>query len=222
MGTTKSLLFIENQAFTKEKLKKIINQLAGNEKRKDQFFFSLLQQFMTPEMIQQAEAERKQMENLFQFPQGNERSKAILAYREDLRWIPLFVESLCDGHIVCSEELRKLSQTFRTPVFAFAIYDSDALFVSYCDETRGILYDYIKPNFQEFAEYDSDVYFNEFPQFLLDLCNAAQQERLLSIWNEANVNCADDRMEKLAELLEMKVCHDFSSDSSGFQWIRAK
>lgn len=222
MGTTKSLLFIENRAFAQGEIERIINQFSSKEKQKEQSFFTLLQQFMTPEMMKQAEAERKQMESLFQRPQRTEPPKAALAYCDNVHWLPLFIESLCDGHIVCSKELKRLSQQFHTPVFAFAIYDSDALFISYCDDKKGIMYDYIKPNFQEFEEYDSNLYQNDFPQFLLNLCDTTKHERLLSIWNEPNEDFADDRMEKLAELLEMKVFHNFSGDLPGFQRIIAK
>lgn len=222
MGTTKSLLFVENQAFAQGELERIINQFSSKEKQKEQSFFTLLQQFMTPEMMKQAEAERKQMESLFQHTQRGGTPKAALAYSDNVQWMPLFIESLCDGHIVCSKELKRLSQQFHTPVFAFAIYDSDALFISYCDDKKDIIYDYIKPNFQEFEEYDSSLYQSDFPQFLLNLCDTTKHETLLNIWNELNEYFAEDRMEKLAELLEMKVLHDFTDDLPDFQRIIAK
>lgn len=222
MGTTKSLLFIENRAFAQGELERMINQFSSKEKQKEQSFFTLLQQFMTPEMMKQAEAEHKQMESLFQRPQRTETPKAALAYCDNVHWLPLFIESLCDGHIVYSKELKRLSQQFHTPVFSFSIYDSDALFISYCDDKKGIMYDYIKPNFQGFEEYDSDLYQNDFPQFLLNLCDITKHERLLDIWNEPNEVFADDRMEKIAELFDMKVIYDFSSDLPGFQRIIAK
>ena len=222
MGTTKSLLFIENRGFEQGEIERIINQFSSKEKQKEQSFFTLLQQFITPEMMKQAEAEHKQMESLFQRPQRTDSPKVALAYCDNAHWLPLFIESLCDGHIVCSKELKRLSQQFHTPVLAFAIYDSDALFISYCDDNKGIMYDYIKPNSQEFEEYDSNLYQKDFPQFLLSLCDTTRHKRLLSIWNEPNENFADDRMEKLAELFEMKVFHNFSGDLPGFQRIIAK
>lgn len=222
MGTTRSLLFVENRAFAEGELERIINQFSSQEKQKEQSFLTLLRQYMTPEMLKQAETDRKQIESLFQRSQEPEAPKAALAYCADVHWIPLFMESLCDGHIVCSKELKRLSQQFHAPVFAFAIYDSDALFISYCDDQKGIMYDYIKPNFPEFEEYDSNLYQSDFPQFLFGLCDAAKHERLLEIWNEPNEVFADDRMVKIAELLEMKVFYDFSGDLPGFQRMIAQ
>ena len=222
MGTTRSLLFIERRTFEQGELEEILSQFSSHEERKEQAFVSFLQQFMTPEMMRQARAERGQMEALFQNVQRTEHIKAALAYSDDVQWLPLFIESLCDGHIVCSKELKQLAQQFHSPVLAFAIYDNDALFVSYCDDKEGVMYDYIKPNSQEFEEYDSCIYQNDFPQFLLSLCGTEKQERLLRIWDDPNKVFAEDRMKKLAELLDIKLYDDFSDDLPGFERIVAK
>lgn len=220
MGSTMSLLFIENRDFTHDELAQLVDQLSSKENQKEQAFITQIQHIVTPTTMN--EAERRQVESLFQNLQVPKRPKTVLAYNDNMQWLPLFVESLCEGNIVSSKALVSLSQRFQTPVFAFAIYDSDVLLVSYCDAKKDVLVDYIKPNCQEFEGYENNSDQDDFPQLLLDLCDSVKHERLLAIWNETDVIFADDRMERIAELLEMNIGYDFYKDTSDFQRILPK
>lgn len=222
MGTTRSMIFVQNRDFTQGELGLIIKQLDSKEKQKDQEFLSMLKGFMTPEMASKMESEYGQMQSPFTNLPHQDAPKAVLAYCESQRWLPLFIESLCDGYTVSSTDLKTLSQQFNTPVFGFAIYDSDVLFVSYCDAQKDIAYDHAKPNFQGFEEYDSHLYTQDFPTFMLDLCDASRHEELLAAWNEEDMVFADDRLDKIADLLDFKLFYDFSCDLPGFQAITAE
>jgi len=214
MGTTYSFLYIENREFAQGELARILNELSEREKQKGAPFLELVRQLMIREGMAPGPAGGP-----FGGMERPASPKAALAYREDARWLPLFVESLCDGDIVDSGKLRGLSRQFQTPVFSFALFDSDVLFLSYCDDKEGIVYDYAKPNYEGFDEYDEEGYQSEFPQFLLTLFGAEQEEALRAVWEEENMVFADDRMAKLAELLGLELIYEFSKDIPGFQRI---
>lgn len=141
--------------------------------------------------------------------------RAVLAYRPDAKWLPLFEENLCEGYNASSRDAGKLAKTFGAPVLAFSIFDSDILFVSYAAPEKGISVDYAKPNFEGFEEYDMDQYQEAFPQFL---CVYGEETALRDAWKGEEV-FADDRMAKLCELIGAQVLYDSSELPQGFQWI---
>ena len=89
---------------------------------------------------------------------------------------------------------------------AFALFDSDVLFASYRDEATGEAYDYARLPFEDYEEYDDEVYQLGFPAFLADLCPPERREELRTAWetDEEYEVFADDRMWKLMELLGME------------------
>lgn len=81
-----------------------------------------------------------------------------VGFRPDAPWLPFWHTEMCEGSIRPSQTLRRLSEAFRTPVLAFALFDSDVLFVSYRDDAGGEAYDYAKLPWEEYEEYDDETY----------------------------------------------------------------
>ena len=127
------------------------------------------------------------------------------AFRPDAAWLPFYQTRLCDGSIQSSRDLGRLSEAFGTPVLAFALFDSDVLFVSYRDNAAGTAYDYARLPFENYEEYDGEVYRLGFPEFLASLCASDRREELRRIWEEEDDVFADDRMWKLMDLLGMEA-----------------
>lgn len=139
----------------------------------------------------------------------------VLAWRADARWLPLFEETLCEGNMASSRDAERLSEVFGEPVLAFAIFDSDILFVSYSDPGRGFRADFAQPNFEQAEEMIDEPYQREFPTFL---CAYADEEALRTIWEGEEV-FADDRMLKLCEAIGAQVLYDGEELPEGFQPI---
>ena len=142
----------------------------------------------------------------------------LAVFSPESRWVPLFETNLCEGYTASSRDTDRLSKLFGTPVLAFSIFDSDALFVSYSDCARHVHYDYIKPDFPEFEEYDSEQYQNAFPEFLYAYCKEADWERLRQIWEleDDDELFADDRMTELCQLLGTPVLYDGKTIPEGY------
>lgn len=146
--------------------------------------------------------------------------KAALFYQETAKWLPLFEEQLCDGNNVGSWDLAKLSKRFRAPVFAFSIYDSDVLMLSFCDDQNNRMYDHEKPDYdsEDWGECFKDGFCREFPAYLTEFCEQKDWDRLKAIWESEDCD-ADERMEKVAELTGMNTVYDFDSEIPGFEKI---
>lgn len=156
-----------------------------------------------------------------------DRAPEILAFREDARWLLYFESWRCENCNCSSKDLKELSQRFDTPILAFAIFDSDVLFLSYCDDAKQVFYDYIKPNFPEMLEeFDDHDYQTGLPIFLLSLAgkdNAQQSEtiqQLKDIWDEEDLIFADDRMHNLLQFLDAQVIYDEEEIPEGYILIR--
>lgn len=150
------------------------------------------------------------------------RCAETVAFREDAKWLPYFEEWRCESCNCSSQSLEPLSQQFQTPVLAFTIFDSDILFVSYCDAEKQIFYDYVKPNCPEMEEYDAEIYQEGLPTFLLSLDGGDNVQRiedvqkLKAIWDEEGLVFADDRMHNLLKFLGMQVVYDENDIPEGF------
>ena len=156
-----------------------------------------------------------------------DRAPELLAFREDARWLPYFQSWRCESCLCSSRDLRELSQRFGTPVLGFSIFDSDVLFLSYCDAAKQVFYDYVKPNFPEMMEdFDAPDAQTGPPVFLLSLAGyggAGQEEglrRLTDIWEEELV-FADDRMDGLLQFLGAQVIYDEEEIPEGYLPIRS-
>lgn len=215
MGTTRSFLLLKNRGFAREELEQLISQHVAREKEGAQE----MQRRMAKNM-----GLGQEFFAMFAALNSFTRHGAV-AYREDAGWLPYFITELCDGHIVSSRELVRTSEQFAAPVLAFAVFDSDILFLSYCDGEKQVFYDYVKPNCPEMEEYDQEVYQEGLPAFLLSLDGEdnvqrlGDLQRLKDIWDEEDMVFADDRMHNLLQFLGMQVIYDENDIPEGFARI---
>ena len=129
------------------------------------------------------------------------RPDPVLACRGDAPWLPVFDETL--DYFSADPSMMPLSEAFGVPSFAFALMDSDILFVTYCDAARGIDRSYICPNSPRTEEaygFEGDGYIRSLPEFMLEFGDWA---RLRAAWEE-EVVLADDRMNTLCEILGIR------------------
>lgn len=216
MGTSAAYYSIWNCGFTPDELKDKIKVISSPGKKKDDAVFKGLSAQVTEQMRAGAAESAAHFNTIFGMkgqPQGN---RAVIAYSPDAKWLPLFETTLCEGYTASSKDAARLSKLFNAPVLAFSIFDSDVLFVSYSDVKKGIYYDYAKPNFKEFQEYDTDQYSTEFPDFLTKFCDKSE---LKSIWNNPDEVFADDRLEKLCRLMQIDLLYDSTRALEGYQLI---
>lgn len=202
MGTTMSFYHIQNQELDCDRLRNGLSGFSGTGGGSPQFE-EMLKNIVGEEMFRQALEETRRNRQFFDgiFGKRPQLPSPVVAYRPDAPWLPFFDVDICVGYNASSRDALRLSEAFGVPVLAFAIFDSDILFVSYCDAAKNISYDYAKPNLEGIMdEYDTGVYQAEFPQFLLDLCPKISEEALREIWDGDEV-FADDRMGKLCQVL---------------------
>lgn len=151
------------------------------------------------------------------------RHKAVVAYNENSKWLPYFETTLCDGNIVLIEDIKKLSQILEAPILAFAIFDSDYLYLSYCDASHEISFNHVKPNIEEIGEEDAIFdYSTDFPEFLFAFCSSDESDRLRDVWNDTEVVFADDRMHDICELIGATVIYDENDIEGEFQAVYAR
>lgn len=230
MGTSMAFYHIKNDGFDRERLQGVMGQSfpqKGDTSSVDGFFEKMkamvgedrLQQIW-PEMekAKQIMKEEEQKPDPLGFLKRPRLPSPMLAYRENVSWLPFFDEDICECSTASSKDARRLSKAFGAPVLAISIFDSDILFVSYSDAAKGIAYDYAKPNIEGMEEYDTRLFQAEFPQFLVDLCPGAPEEKLREIWDGDEV-FADDRMYKLGEVLGLSPIN--GEVPEGFEIITA-
>lgn len=219
MGTTMSFYLIENRGFTPEELSGKVaglqEKVSVKAKAQEAFLHQAIQSSLSPEQQKAWKSFLQEIEQGMVKRAEEHRKEAVLAYRSDAKWLPLFEENLCEGYNATSRDTAKLAKTFGAPVLAFSIFDSDILFASYADPEKGIFEDYAKPNFEGFEEYDMDQYQQGFPQFL---CAYGEEISLREAWEGEEV-FADDRMAKICELIGAQVLYDGEELPDGFQWI---
>ncbi len=222
MGTSAAYYCIWNHGFTQDELKEKIETISSSGKKKDEKFIANLGALLSPEIVEQIRAgAAESMENfdtIFSLNGQSKGNRAVIAYSPEAQWLPLFETTLCEGYTASSKDATRLSKLFNAPVLALSIFDSDILFVSYSNAEKGICYDYAKPNCEEFAEYDTDKYSTEFPDFLSEFCSKPE---LNSIWNNADEVFADDRLEKLCRLMQIDLLYDSTCTLEGYQFISA-
>ena len=219
MGTTMSFFHILNKGFSPVELhEKMENFSAAKPSKADKVLESLLSPDPSQKMREQVDADTADLYEILGGGVRSQPNRTVIAYRESATWLPFFKERLCEGYIASSKDTTKLSVIFGAPVIAFAVFDSDILFVSYSDAINGITYDYVKPNFEEFEEFDTDLYSTAFPEFLLEFCS---QEDLRAAWDSPDEVFADNRMEQIAQLIKTELIYDSSHIPEGYQGIYA-
>lgn len=211
MGTTMAFYHIQNQGFSRGQLQEILGQSFPKKVNADESFLDSIETLLSKEQAQ--------LFLQFQsFEEGPRFPSPMLAYSPDAPWLPFFEERLCEGYNASSRDACRLSRTFKAPVLAFSLFDSDLLLVSYGDAARNIRYDCAKPNYAEMEEYDTELYKAEFPRFLTELCPDVSEDTLREIW-DAEEDFADDRMEKLSAALHIVSIYDRVPD--GFEAVTA-
>lgn len=200
MGTTMTYIQLKNRGFTKEELRGCLKALAGGERADD----GEMARSMAALKGEKLSWKDRMVLKLLQGVMGSQ-GETQAAFRPDAAWLPFYQTRLCDGSIQSSRDLGRLSEAFGTPVLAFALFDSDVLFVSYRDNAAGTAYDYAKLPFENYEEYDGEVYRLGFPEFLASLCPPDRREELRRIWEKEDDVFADDRMWKLMDLLGMEA-----------------
>lgn len=210
-----SWIFVENKGLKLAYLPRILAKFNQKEQQKADGFWQMLRGIMGEEQLAQAAAERSAMERII--GGAVQAPKTALAWSDEASWLPLFIESLCDGNVVSSADLRLISREFGAAVLAFAVMDSDALFVSFCDEANGIYEDYIKPNFAEYEEYDREVYRCAYPERLQEI--GGDPVQLRRIWQADDYVFAEDRLDDMAALLGLNMECDFIEEMDGYKLV---
>ena len=223
MGTTRSFLLLKNRGFTREELERC--SALRSEARPSRPAVELFSQFLNSNFVRQMPPEAREI--MRQLDKSGQSNRAVIAFRPEARWLPYFETWLCDGNIVSSKDLQEVSEQFGTPVLAFALFDSDILFVSCCDAERQAFHDFVKPNYPEMEEYDTEIYQEGLPTFLLSLGGDDNIQRLediqklKDIWDEEDLAFADDRMHNLLQFLGMQVIYDETDIPEGFVPVAA-
>lgn len=203
MGTTMTCIQLKNRGFTREELQGCMTALFPGKEPEPRPLDELERGMAALKGTALSSKDRAILKLLHGVMKREERGPQA-GFRADAPWLPFWHTGMCEGSVRSSRNLRRLSEAFGTPVLAFAIFDSDVLFVSYRDNATGTAYDYAKPNCEGYEEYDSETYRTDFPEFLVDLCPPGSRPRLEEIWSAEEV-FADDRMYKLLELLGAEV-----------------
>lgn len=203
MGTTMTYIQLKNRGFTREELQACMDALF-REKKREQRPLEDLERGMEALKGAKLTLKDRAILKLLHGAMEREDKGPQVGFRGEAPWLPFWHTGMCEGAVRSSRNLRRLSEAFGTPVLAFALFDSDVLFVSYRDNATGEAYDYAKPNYEGYDEYDHETYRTGFPEFLAALCPPGSRPRLEEIWSGEEV-FADDRMHKLLELLEAKV-----------------
>ena len=222
MGTTRSFLLLKNRGFTQEGLESYVRarmpQVDAAAEAEAEGMRFRAERFLLNKITEQELSEF--LKSIQTLP-----SHLALLFSENAKWLPYFETDLCDGHICSSKDLIEVSKFYATPVLSFSIFDSDILFVSYWDAEKGTFYDCVKPNYPEMEEYDTEVYQEGLPAFLLSLDGeeSVQQlgdiQKLKDIWDEEDMVFADDRMHNLLQFLGMQVIYDENDIPEGFTRI---
>lgn len=206
MGTTMTYIQLKNRGFTKDELQGCMNALFSGKKQ-EQRSLEDLERGMAALKGTKLTLKDRAVLKLLHGAMEREDKGPQMGFRPDAAWLPFYQTRLCDGSIQSSRNLGRLSEVFQTPVLAFALFDSDVLFVSYRDSAAGEAYDYARLPWEGYEEYDGELYRLGFPEFLAQLCPLDRREELRRNWEEDNEDdvFADDRMERLMELLGMET-----------------
>lgn len=217
MGTKWSYIQLKNRGFDLAELQSCLNILANDLKNASYAPTDPFRKFLESQLSSDG------LEILFQLRAAERESwnePPHIAFRANSEWLPLFQIYLCGGGYPSVQDLKRLSKTFDTPVMFFSIFDSDSLFLSYCDGATGMCQEYFKPNWNEDDNYDMRRYQKAFPEFLVWLCPPEHRAELRKVWDGDEV-FADDRMLKLFRLLGMEIFDPETEQfPQGFEIVR--
>lgn len=219
MGTSGSYIQLKNRGFTREELQKGLSALGGAKQELPPRLKQMAGDWLDSLDPAMRETFRGMMS---QITGGQDRSAA--AFRADAGWVPLWVSRLCDGYILSSKDLKRLSELFQTPALGIALYDSDVLFVSCYDAAAGVAFDCAKLPWEDYEEYDDQLYSTDFPQFLEDFCPPEHRDALRAFWTRQDEGTdAVDWMEELFRLLGTQAI-DLRGDyfPEGFEILRSE
>lgn len=204
MGTTMTYIQLKNRGFTREELQGCMDALFSGKKREPRPLEELERGMAALKGSKLTLKDRAILKMLHGVMEREDKGPQV-GFRADAAWLPFWHTGVCDGSIRSSRNLRKLSEAFGTPVLAFALFDSDVLFVSYRDDAAGDAYDYARLPWEGYEEYDDETYRLGFPEFLTDLCPPERREELRTVWETDREDdvFADDRMWRLMEVLGM-------------------
>lgn len=205
MGTTMSYIQLKNRGFTQEELQEGLDKLFGGREGQAPALKDLERGMEALTGRALTAKDRLLLRFLHGAVEKEADKRPQAGFREGAPWLPLWQTWLCEGNVLSSRDLGRLSEAFQTPVLSFALFDSDVLFVSCRDAAAGEAYDYARPNWEGYEEYDTGTYRLGFPEFLAGLCPPERREALRKVWETDDEDdvFADDRMWKLMELLDM-------------------
>lgn len=210
MGTTMTYIQLKNRGFTSQELQACMDALFSGKTQEQQPLKDLergMEALKGEKLTLKDRAILKMLHSAMKREDKGPKGPQV-GFRPDAPWLPFWHTRMCEGSIQSSQTLRRLSEAFRTLVLAFALFDSDVLFVSYWDNAAGEACDYAKlPPWEGYEEYDKEIYRLGFPEFLAELCPPERREELRQVWETDSEDdvFADDRMWKLMELLGMEV-----------------
>lgn len=215
MGTSGSYIQLKNRGFTREELQKGMSMLTA-DKRETTPRLERMKEGWLNSLDPALQGTFRRMMNQI----GDKQPEA--AFRADAEWIPLWVSRLCDGYILSSKDLKQLSELFQTPALGIALYDSDVLFVSYYDAAADTAFDCAKLPWEDFEEYDDQLYQTDLPRALTGLFPPERQKALQTFWEkEDEEKDAVDKMDELLALLGTDLIDPIAEHvPQGFEIVR--
>ena len=149
---------------------------------------------------------------------------AVIAWNPDAKWLPYFDESFYENISPNPKGAKHLSEKLGFPVLIFSIFDSDVLFLYYCDAKSEIMESRSKSNagpvWAAFVKEPAEASFfpsEDLPDFLLPLCDG---KKLREVWEREDYIFADDRLRDLCKLLNSEPIEDFDNLPEGFEKLQ--
>lgn len=153
-----------------------------------------------------------------------QKDNAVLAWNPDAKWLPYSDDSFYGTFSVDLDGAKRLSKKLDAPILIFSIFDSDVLFLYYCDAKAGVLESRAKSNvgpaWSVFVEDPAEANFfpsEDLPDFLLPFCD---EKKLKEVWERDDYIFADDRLTDLCKLLNSEPIEDFDNLPEGFEELR--
>lgn len=205
MGTTYSWYYVKNSGQTPEDIRTCLEPLVRRESAAEDEIRRMTAQWLDRLPPEQRELFASMSESL---PASG---GVYAAYRPGAGFFPVFATSICQGYTASSKDCEALSQIFRAPVFALAVFDSDVAFASIYDGERDLRGDYVRAP-EGYMEYDEELYSAGFPDFLPSLCPPESREKVRAIWDKPDYIFADDKVWEIAGLIGIPMLYSDHPD----------
>lgn len=147
---------------------------------------------------------------------------AQLYYSPSASFLPLFSTQLCEGSVLGIQDARNLSSMLNVPVLVLSTYDGDILYVSYVNTDTNACYAHARVQYEEDIEQMLTEESPDVPVFLLELFPSVQQEQLVEIWESEEIDFSEDRLEELANLLQLDLPREQNDNITGYEKLSAK